>query len=620
MCKPHLPTSSCPPPAYVQQRRREYGTEALLVPDKDQSIKTAFGQAYFTTGCLSFAVQYLVFIVVLVPLALFLWFATMCMGPIVFQRFAGWVATSRVQGILLGTLLMRIPSFYDLVRNGGMFLSTFQQKMWIDTLDPAARKSLDRSCGRNLFLWDTLRIGDYDMARQISLDPTRARTTALDGWQIKGGQAATFANVPLFFNTASPYHTQWRAAFQAYVVGAPSVCAKLADGGRMAREQTRPIVESWLAPGFDGIRPPMVMSEQYMVRPVFSMLMSILFDVHELPEDLVEAVTLFVTSGAMYWLLPPPYPPLFKPAGTLAPAKLKTFLYLHCNAAKPDSLLGRPVDWAAMADSIAGIYTVDARAGGRGRRENGGCAGSGCCAGGDNVVDNPKVDALLDSVGLALMLAGCAGTCTGTVNTLVKFVCFPRGPYIPKPLFNRPAWQEDAEQMAALYRTAPTSFLLETLRLACPVAGSHKVVDEPLTCPFLNKETTFPKNTVVVANYNTAHLDPAEWGEDALAFRPGRAPPDRYLIWNGPYGCEAPRKCPGEELSTVIMSIMFDAFVDDFFPPDGRLPRTALNTGASARGADLEEGVAPTAKPPAAPPARHPVFPFFYYAFGGSRI
>jgi hypothetical protein len=602
----------------VQHRRQQNGTARLLVPDKEQSIRTAFGQAYLTTNFLSFAVQYLVFIVLLVPLCLFLWAATMCRGPIVFQRFAGWVATSRLRSILLGTLLMRIPSFYDLVRTGGLFLSTFQQKFWIDTLDPAAREALDRSCGRNLFLWDTLRIGDYSLARQISLDPTRARTTALDGWQIQGGQAANFANVPLFFNTGSPYHMQWRAAFWEYVVGARSVRAKLADGGRLAREQTRLIVDSWLAGGFDGIRPPMAAGTQYIVRPVFSMLMSILFDVHDPPDDLVEAATLFGTNGAMYWLLPPPYPPLFKAAGTLAPTKLKAFLFLHCNAAKPGSLLGRPVDWAGMADAIPGVDTVDARAAGRCGTAGGKCGASSCCAGGDGVLDNPKVDALLESVCIAVMLAGTAGTCTGTVNTLVKFVFFPRGPYMPKPLFNQPAWQHDAEQMAGLYRANPTSFLLETLRLACPVAGSHKVLDEPMTCPFLNKQTTFPKNTVVVANYNTAHLDPAEWGEDALAFRPGRAPADRYLIWNGPYGGDAPRKCPGEQLSTVIMTILFDAFVDEFFPPNGKPPRTAPNT--AARGADLEGGLAPAAKPPAAPPARHPVFPLLYYALGGSRI
>lgn len=606
----------------MQEQRRQRGIEEWLVPEKGQSTYTAFGQTYLTTGYLSFAVQYLVFVVMLVPLALFLWIASICKGPMVFQRFAGWVATSGwLRGHLLGTLLMRIPGSYDMVRNGGMFLSTFQQKMWIDTLDPAAREALDTSCGRNLFLWDTLRIGDYGMARQISLDPMRARTTALDGWQIQGGQADAFANAPLFFNTSSPYHKQWRAAFYAHVVGAPSVSAKLADGGRLAREQTGPIVERWLSPGFDGIRPPMVSGEQYIVRPVFSMLMSILFDVHEPPDELVEVATLFVTAGALYWLIPPSYPPLFKAAGTLAPTKLKAFLYQHCNAAKPGSLLGRPVDWDAMANSIDGIDKVDARAGRHGGRAaaDGGCAGSGCCeAESSSSVDNPKVDALLDSVCLAVMLAGTAGTCTATINTLTKFVLFPRGAYIPKELFNQPTWQQDAEQMAGMYRGASTSFLLEALRLACPVAGSHKVLDQPMTCPFLHKATTFPKDTVVVANYNTAHLDPTEWGEDALAFRPGRAPPDRYLIWNGPFGCDAPRKCPGEELSTVLISILFDAFVDDFFPSYGGPPRTASSKKAPTREADLEGGK-PPAKKSDAPPTTQPFLRLFYYAFGGSH-
>jgi len=65
------------------------------------------------------------------------------------------------------------------------------------------------------------------------------------------------------------------------------------------------------------------------------MLLSILFDVHAPPEDLIEAVSLFVTVGALYWLIPPSFPSIFYNAGTVAPAMVKEFLYLHCNAAKP---------------------------------------------------------------------------------------------------------------------------------------------------------------------------------------------------------------------------------------------------------------------------------------------
>jgi len=57
------------------------------------------------------------------------------------------------------------------------------------------------------------------------------------------------------------------------------------------------------------------------------------------------------------------------------------------------------------------------------------------------------------------------------------FSCFfSQGAYFPKALFNTPEWQPDAEAMAALYRENPTNFIVEALRLACPVAGSHQVI------------------------------------------------------------------------------------------------------------------------------------------------
>ena len=47
---------------------------------------------------------------------------------------------------------------------------------------------LQRTVGRNLILWDTVRIGDYELAREIVMNPTRGRTAALDGWLIQGGR------------------------------------------------------------------------------------------------------------------------------------------------------------------------------------------------------------------------------------------------------------------------------------------------------------------------------------------------------------------------------------------------------------------------------------------------
>ena len=77
--------------------------------------------------------------------------------------------------------------------------------------------------------------------------PRRCRTAALDGWLIKGGQAQNAQNVPLFFDTGKSYHTAWRSAFWVYVVGAPEVQAKLADGAKIAREQVR---ESYTTLGY----------------------------------------------------------------------------------------------------------------------------------------------------------------------------------------------------------------------------------------------------------------------------------------------------------------------------------------------------------------------------------
>ena len=135
--------------------------------------------------------------------------------------------------------------------------------------------------------------------------------------------------------------------------------------------------------------------------------------------------------------------------------------------------------------------------------------------------------------------------------------------------------------MAALYRANPTDFVLETLRLACPVAGSHKVLDKPMVCPFMKDMVTLPENTVLVANYGSAHLDPKEWGDDWRDFRPGRAPRDRYLVWNGPYGGSAPRQCPGEELSMVVITTVISAFLDKFMP-DGTINTDATPATAAA--------------------------------------
>ena len=78
----------------------------------------------------------------------------------------------------------------------------------------------------------------------------------------------------------------------------------------------------------------------------------------EMTRDATSQVAIYTTVGALYWLLPPSYPPLLQTAGTLAPSALKRFLYLHCNSARPEALAGRPVDWRAFADAVPGVESV----------------------------------------------------------------------------------------------------------------------------------------------------------------------------------------------------------------------------------------------------------------------
>ena len=78
----------------------------------------------------------------------------------------------------------------------------------------------------------------------------------------------------------------------------------------------------------------------------------------EMTRDATSQVAIYTTVGALYWLLPPSYPPLLQTAGTLAPSALKRFLYLHCNSARPEALAGRAVDWRAFADAVPGVESV----------------------------------------------------------------------------------------------------------------------------------------------------------------------------------------------------------------------------------------------------------------------
>ena len=419
-----------------------------------QSATSAFGTRYVSDSIVDKTLSWLAFFVVVMPIGGFLIITGVVSGPRHFQKFALWCLTGPFRSSLLGVLLARIPSIvYDFFWNALEFLGTFEQRMWTDSLNPDRRAYLDGSFGRNLVLWDTMRIGDYDLAREIALDPKRKRAACLDGWLIKGAQLPYATNLPLFFNTGSEYHSAWRTAFKRHITAPESVVAKLANGGEGAREKLRLRLEAWLGPGWGSIKPPNFPGSKWLVQPVFETLMGILFDTEELPEDLIEKVAVYTTAGAMYWLLAPSYPPLFQTAGTLAPLRLKEYLYLNHNAAKPDQLRGRAVDWRAMADEVPGVETVTANANGE-RPPDGSeppvfcdCMG-GCCVrcmldtGEKNATNQgpsraeEKVDRLLDSVCVAMLLAATAGTTTATGNVLKKFLHFPQSFYFPQFGFN----------------------------------------------------------------------------------------------------------------------------------------------------------------------------------------
>ena len=105
--------------------------------------------------------------------------------------------------------------------------------------------------------------------------------------------------------------------------------------------------------------------------------------------------------------------------------------------------------------------------------------------------------------------------------------------------------------------------ILEAVRLQPPVQSTGKVLAAEERCPFMQGDVTLPRGTSVVACLYYASIDKKAWGDDADAFKPGR-PREKHLNWNGPFGGDAPRKCPGEQLSVEIGRAMLDAWVERF--------------------------------------------------------
>lgn len=513
------------------------------------------GQYY--AGCCDYVLSWLVFIIVapvlvllFIPLSILsffgscfwqscCWSSCCCTPSLIVQSFAGWVLTGCLARTYLGVLLIRLCGQWDLVKTGVLFLFTKSQRMWTDDLDPSTREYYDKTLGRNIILWANLRVGSYKECRELVLDPKRSRTRALDGWIC--GFAKHQPNLPIFFDTGSEYHTAFRKVVIENLLGRPSVKKALENEGAGLAKIAEKHLKEWLSASW-GVGATQKPEYSKLVMPVVAILMDLLFEVESMPAELVDAFSDLVRRGAAYFLLPPWTPYGLLETKIRALGMLKDFLSTHCNAAKPDTKRGLAVDWEGLAAQIPGFLPES-----------------------DTGPAADPSDAFLQATCAMLSVAGVTGTCNGLFNVMnwLVQVDFFQATDWPG---TTPTWKEGVDHMASLYWQNPIDFIIEALRFNCPVAGSHKVLTEEMKCPFLNKETTFPKNTVVMANFNTAHLDPAEWGDDALDFRPGRRPRDRYLIWNGPFGESAPRQCPGEQIAVHLLKVTLDAFFGHFKP------------------------------------------------------
>ena len=98
------------------------------------------------------------------------------------------------------------------------------------------------------------------------------------------------------------------------------------------------------------------------------------------------------------------------------------------------------------------------------------------------------------------------------------------------------------------------------MRLQPPVQSTGKVLEGEERCPFLHGDVAMPRGSSVVACLYYASIDKRAWGADADTFKPGRKR-ELHLNWNGPFGEDAPRKCPGEALSLEIGRAMLDAWL-----------------------------------------------------------
>jgi len=508
--------------------------------------RDAFGMGQYTAGRCDHLLSWVVFLL-LAPVLLIVWLPLSCIccaSPVLLvQRFAGWVLSGCLARTYLGVLLIRLCGKCDLILTGMHFIRTGSQRFWMDTLDPQDWAYHNETYGRNIILWANLRVGSYKQVRDIVLNPARKRTRALDGWI--SGFARHYPNLPIFFNTGSNMHTTFRQIFFANFTKTDFVLRALEDEGAGLAKMAAPILQRWLAGSFRESKSGE--GNLYMVEPVAPLILFLLFEVEveSIPPELLTAFSDVVTVGASYFLLPPHSPYWLLSGKVKAIALLKDFLLEHCNAARPESLKGRAVDWRSLAAQMPAFLPKDE------------CR---CPCSGTPAVD--PVDAYLEVISVMVCVAGVTGTTNGFTSVIRKFADVPVGPTKSRWPSAPVQWRPDADDMVRLYRRDPLGFILEALRLGTPVAGTHQVLEEELTCPFLRKEVTFPKGTMVCADLNACHMDPEEWGSDSLEFKPGRAARDRYLMWNGPFGGDAPRQCPGEQVAAHCIKVSIDAFLD----------------------------------------------------------
>ena len=485
----------------------------------------AYGMKYHTAGVLEKALSYLIFILLVLPIAALIFvlcglFQLCRARPVVrlfsrgCQRLGVRLMRGGLQHLYLGLLIQRVRFFFD-------FLFTCRVGLEYAAYVEATGTARGFVCFNGLY------VGGYDDCRAIIMDPQRRRGLTL-GSSILATPRSFDPCMPTFFDTGSKYHTAWRRCFDDEIAGRDALSTALINNAALFRSQAQPFVDAWLATAEPHAQPAVAAC-------VFKLIMRSLFGVtnpDDVPEGLVAAVVAFSSTLGTLGTVVPSWSHDFPLCGVTQakyqePARhqLAAFLLAHCSADAPrDDLKGAPFSWARMAAE--------------------------CDVGAPQFVQS-VVDAIL--------FAGVIGT-----TTLVHLSALPRLRGVNKPRWptrvaaQAPQPSRDAYQ--AMYRADSTAWILEAVRLQPPVQSTGKLLPTDERCPFMHGDVTLPRGSSVVACLYYASVDKAAWGDDADAFKPGR-PKERHLNWNGPFGGDAPRKCPGEQLSFELGRVMLDGWM-----------------------------------------------------------